>query len=32
MTQSPEHLDTDFDREGDGNTHQVVYLVRRPQL
>ena len=30
MTQSPEHLDTDFDREGDGNTHQVVYLVRRP--
>jgi hypothetical protein len=30
MTPSPEHLDTDFDRERDASTYQMVYLVRRP--
>ncbi len=30
MTRSSKHLDSDFDREGDANAHQVVYLVRRP--
>jgi hypothetical protein len=30
MTRSSERLDTDFDRERDASTEQVVYLVRRP--
>ena len=30
MTRSPEHLDTDFDRERDANVYQTVYLTRRP--
>jgi hypothetical protein len=30
MTPSPEHPDTDFDRERDASTHQMVYLVKRP--
>jgi hypothetical protein len=30
MTRSPEHLDTDFDRERDANVYQMVYLTRRP--
>jgi hypothetical protein len=30
MTRSSEHHDADFDRERDATTHQVVYLVRRP--
>jgi len=29
MTRSPEHLDTDFDRERDANMHQIVYLTKR---
>jgi len=30
MIRSPEHLDTDFDRERDANTYQMMYLVKRP--
>jgi hypothetical protein len=30
MTPSPEHLDTDFDRERDANMYQIVYLIKRP--
>jgi hypothetical protein len=30
MTPTPEHRDTDFDRERDPNRFQVVYLVKRP--
>jgi hypothetical protein len=30
MIRSPEHLDTDFDRERDANVYQMVYLTRRP--
>jgi hypothetical protein len=30
MTPTPEHRDTDFDRERDPNKFQVVYLVKRP--
>jgi hypothetical protein len=30
MTQSPEHLDTDFDRERDADRYQIVYLIKRP--
>jgi hypothetical protein len=30
MTRSPEHLDTDFDRERDANVNQIVYFTRRP--
>jgi hypothetical protein len=30
MTRSPEHLDTDFDRERDAHVYQMVYLTRRP--
>ena len=30
MTQSPEHLDTDFDRERDANMYEIVYLIKRP--
>jgi hypothetical protein len=29
MARSPEHLDTDFDRERDANGYQIVYLSRR---
>ena len=29
MTRSPEHLDTDFNRERDANQYQMVYLLRR---
>jgi hypothetical protein len=29
MARSPEHLDTDFDREREGKRYQVVYLVKR---
>jgi hypothetical protein len=30
MTRSPEHPDADVNRQRDANTHEVVYLVRRP--
>jgi hypothetical protein len=30
MSRSPEHRDTDVDREHDADTYQVVYFVRRP--
>jgi hypothetical protein len=30
MTQSPEHLDTDFYRERDADMYQIVYLIKRP--
>jgi hypothetical protein len=30
MTPTPEHLDTDFHRERDADSFQVVYLVKRP--
>jgi hypothetical protein len=30
MPQSPEHLDTDFDRERAANTYEIVYLIKRP--
>lgn len=29
MTRSPEHLDTDFNRERDASKYQMVYLMRR---
>jgi hypothetical protein len=30
MTPTPEHRDTDFDRERDPHRFQAVYLVKRP--
>jgi hypothetical protein len=29
MSRTPEHLDTDFNRERDANQYQMVYLMKR---
>jgi hypothetical protein len=31
MTQSPEHFDTDFDREREANLYEIVYWIKRPE-
>jgi hypothetical protein len=30
MTQSPEHPDTDSDRERDAQMYEIVYVIKRP--